>query len=100
MARCPEAPACRNDAREAASTQRGRADDGRGVSKEAPQAPDDRSSGVDRKIAGVDEVALPSALAQTVCEVPAGLNDSLGGLNHGLTHNSLKGTEPDPPKRY
>jgi hypothetical protein len=45
-------------------------------------------------------VALPSALAQTVCEVPAGLNDSLGGLNHGLTHNSLKGTEPDPPKRY
>src|SRR5215472_9428094 len=73
MARCPEAPACDNDARQTASTQRGRADDGRGISQEAPQAPNDRSSRVDRQITRVGEVALPTALAQTVCEVLAGL---------------------------
>ena len=73
MARCPEAPACDNDARQTASTQRGRADDGRGIPQEAPQTPDDRSSRVDRQIARVGEVAFPTALAQTVCEVLAGL---------------------------
>jgi hypothetical protein len=41
----------------------------------------------------VRTLAFPT-LAQTVCEVPAGLNDSVGGLNHGLTHNHLKGTKP------
>ena len=77
MARCPEAPACDNDARQTASTQRGRADDGRGISQEAPQAPNDRSSRVDRQITRVGEVAFPTALAQTVCGVLAGLINPL-----------------------
>ena len=58
-------------------TQRGRADDGRGIPQEAPQTPDDRSSRVDRQIARVGEVAFPTALAQTVSEVLAGLINPL-----------------------
>jgi hypothetical protein len=77
MARCQEAPACDNDARETASTQRGRTDDGRGIPQEAPQTLDDRSSRVDRQIARVGEVAFPTALAQTVWEVLAGLINPL-----------------------
>ena len=77
MARCPEAPACDNDARQTASTQRGRADDGRGIPQEAPQAADEGSSRVDRQIARVGEVAFPTTLAQTVCEVLAGLINPL-----------------------